>query len=130
MDHGTPPHGHISHHSGHAAHDKHEGHSPNMFKKKFWLTLALTIPVVLYSETIQELLSFSMPSFPGSEWLPSVLGTIIFFCGGLVFLKGAKNELADRQPGMMTLISLAVTVAFIYSLAVSFKLVDGMDFWW
>lgn len=117
-------------HSTHEGHDKHAGHSPNMFKRKFWVTFALTIPVVLYSETIQELLGFTMPAFPGSEWLPAILGTIIFFYGGLVFLKGAKSELADKQPGMMTLISLAITVAFAYSLAVSLKLIDGMDFWW
>jgi Cu2+-exporting ATPase len=131
MDHNK----HIHHadgvdHTEHAAHGKHEGHSVTMFKQKFWLTLALTIPVLLYSETIQELLNFSVPAFPGSEWLPAVLGTVIFFYGGLVFLKGARNELADRQPGMMTLISLAITVAFGYSLAVSFNLVSGMDFWW
>lgn len=71
-----------------------------------------------------------MPAFWGSEWLPAALGTIIFFYGGLVFLKGAKSELADKLPGMMTLISLAITVAFTYSLAVSLKLVNGMDFWW
>jgi len=130
MDHGAHSHNHSSHHSEQTAHDKHEGHSPDMFKKKFWLTLALTIPVILYSETIQELLGFSISSFPGSEWLPAIIGTIIFFYDGLVFLKGAKNELTDRQPGMMTLISLAITVAFIYSLAVTLKLVDGMDFWW
>jgi len=117
-------------HMDHAAHDKHEGHSVDMFKQKFWLTLALTVPVLLYSETIQELLNFSMPAFPGNEWLPAILGTIIFFYGGLVFLKGAKNELADRLPGMMTLISLAITVAFGYSLAVTLGLVEGMDFWW
>ena len=116
--------------SGHGGHDKHEGHSPAMFKQKFWLTLVLAVPVVLYSETIQKLLNFSMPTFSGSAWLPPILGTAIFLYGGLVFLKGAKNELADRQPGMMTLISLAITVAFGYSLAVSLKLVDGMDFWW
>ncbi len=116
--------GHDSH-----SHDKHEGHSPDMFKKKFWLSFALTIPLLLYSATIQELLNFTMPTFPGSNWIPAILGTFIFFYGGLVFLKGAKSELADRQPGMMTLISLAITVAFGYSLAVSFGL-DGMDFWW
>lgn len=114
----------------HAGHDKHEGHSPAMFKQKFWLTLGLTIPVLLYSETIQGLLNFSVSAFPGSEWLPAMLGTVIFFYGGLVFLKGAKHELADKQPGMMTLISLAITVAFVYSLAVTFKIVEGMDFWW
>ena len=116
--------------SEHAGHDKHEGHSPAMFKQKFWLTLVLAVPVVLYSETIQKLLHFSMPAFTGSTWLPPILGTLIFLYGGLVFLKGAKNELVDRLPGMMTLISLAITVAFGYSLAVSLKLVDGMDFWW
>jgi Cu2+-exporting ATPase len=132
---GGQDHAHM-HHAGHTmpeehlGHDKHEGHSPGMFKKKFWLTLVLTIPVLLYSETIQELLNFSMPAFAGSEWLPAVLGTAIFFYGGLVFLKGAKNELAARQPGMMTLISLAVSVAFGYSLAVTLGLVSGMDFWW
>jgi Cu2+-exporting ATPase len=137
MDHANHDHTDMRmEHSGHtmseehAGHDKHEGHSPAMFKHKFWLTLALTIPVLLYSETIQELLNFSLPAFPGSEWLPAILGTVIFFYGGLVFLKGAKNELADKQPGMMTLISLAITVAFAYSLAVSFKVVSGMDFWW
>ncbi|CAN5396023.1 heavy metal translocating P-type ATPase [soil metagenome] len=123
---------HMQHdaHGGYEGHDKHQGHSPEMFKKKFWLTLLLTLPVVLYSETIQKLLNFSMPTFSGSEWLPPVLGVAIFLYGGLVFLKGAKSELADKLPGMMTLISLAISVAFGYSLAVSLKLVDGMDFWW
>lgn len=137
MDHSSRQHTktHMNH-AGHAmptehtGHDKHEGHSPNMFKKKFWLSFVLTIPVLLYSQTTQELLNFSMPAFPGSDWLPAILGTIIFFYGGLVFLKGAKNELADKLPGMMTLISLAITVAFGYSLAVSLGIVEGMDFWW
>ena len=110
-------------------HDKHAGHNPDMFKKKFWLSFALTIPVLIYSHTIQELLNFTSPSFPGSQWIPVILGTFIFFYGGLVFLKSAKAELAARQPGMMTLISLAISVAFGYSIAVSFGL-DGMDFWW
>lgn len=114
----------------HQEHDKHEGHSPDIFKRRFWLALLLTIPVVIYSRTIQELLNFNPPAFSGSEWLPPVLGTIIFLYGGLVFLKGAKSELADKQPGMMTLISLAISVAFLYSLAISLKLVEGMDFWW
>ncbi len=111
-------------------HDKHAGHSPNMFKQKFWLSLILTIPILLYSHTIMELLNFSMPTFPGSEWLPPVLGIVIFFYGGLVFLKSARAELAARLPGMMTLISMAITVAFGFSLAVSLNIVDGMDFWW
>ena len=93
-------------------HDKHAGHNPDMFKKKFWLSFALTIPVLIYSQTIQGLLNFTAPTFPGSQWIPAVFGTIIFFYGGLVFLKSAKAELAARQPGMMTLISLAISVAF------------------
>jgi Cu2+-exporting ATPase len=100
-----------------------------MFKKKFWLSFFLTIPVLAFSHTIQELLNFSVPMFPGSDWIAPILGTFIFFYGGLVFLKGAKAEIADRLPGMMTLISLAITVAFIYSLAVTLGL-EGMDFWW
>ena len=114
----------------HSQHDKHAGHSPQMFKQKFWLSFALTIPTLLYSHTIMELLNFTMPEFVGSEWLPTVLGIVIFFYGGMVFLKGARAELAARLPGMMTLISMAITVAFGYSLAVSLELVDGMDFWW
>ena len=111
------------------SHDKHAGHNPDMFKKKFWLSFALTVPVLIYSQTIQKLLNFTAPIFPGSNWIPAVLGTIIFFYGGIVFLKSAQSELASRQPGMMTLISLAITVAFGYSIAVSFGL-EGMDFWW
>ena len=119
---------HEGHHESHN-HDKHAGHNPDMFKKKFWLSFALTIPVLIFSETIQELFGYTAPTFPGSEWIPAILGTIIFFYGGLVFLKSAKAELSARQPGMMTLISLAITVAFGYSIAVSFGL-QGMDFWW
>lgn len=124
--------GHHDHrqHSGHNDHDKHAGHSPNMFKQKFWLSFLLTIPTLLYSHAIMEWLNFSMPAFPGSDFVPAILGIIIFFYGGLVFLKSAKAELESRLPGMMTLIAMAITVAFGYSLAVTLGLVDGMDFWW
>ncbi len=110
-------------------HDKHAGHSPNMFKQKFWLSLLLSIPTLLFSHTIQQWLGIDL-MFTGSEYIPAVLGTIIFLYGGLVFLRSARGELAARQPGMMTLISMAITVAFGYSLAVTLKLVNGMDFWW
>lgn len=110
-------------------HDKHAGHNPNMFKQKFWLSLALTVPTLLFSHTIQGLLGFEL-TFPGSEYIPAVLGTIIFLYGGLVFLKSARGELAAKQPGMMTLISMAITVAFVYSALVTLGLVKGMDFWW
>ena len=119
---------HTSHE--HHNHDQHAGHDPDMFKKKFWLSFILTIPVLAYSQTIQEILSFTAPSFPGSQWIPTALGTFIFLYGGLVFLKSAKAELAAKQPGMMTLISMAILVAFGYSIAVSLHIVDGMEFWW
>lgn len=111
------------------AHDKHAGHSPHMFKQKFWLSFLLTIPTVLFSHTVQGWLGFEL-TFPGSVYLPAVLGTVIFLYGGLVFLKSARGELAAKQPGMMTLISMAITVAFAYSALVTLGLVDGMDFWW
>lgn len=110
-------------------HDKHAGHNPNMFKQKFWLSLALTIPTLLFSPAIQSWLGYDL-TFTGSHYIPAVFGLIIFFYGGLVFLRSARGELAARQPGMMTLISMAITVALAYSLLVTFNLVDGMDFWW
>ncbi len=113
----------------HQAHDKHEGHSPNMFKTKFWLSLLFTIPTLVFSHTVQSWFGFHWV-FPGSEYIPAIFGAIIFFYGGWVFLKGAKVELEGRMPGMMTLISMAITVAFGYSLAVTLGLVEGMDFWW
>lgn len=118
-----------SHHSHHD-HNKHAGHNPAMFKQKFWLSLALTLPILYFSPTVQDLLGFGAISFLGSTLLPAALGIVIFLYGGLVFIKSARAEVASRQPGMMTLISLAISVAFIYSLAVSLKIVAGMDFWW
>lgn len=124
-------HEHMNHgdHDAHDAHDKHAGHSPNMFKQKFWLSLLLTVPTLVFSHTVQSWFGVSW-MFPGSEYIPAIFGIIIFFYGGLVFLKGAKVELQGRQPGMMTLISMAITVAFGYSLASTLGLVEGMDFWW
>ncbi|NCU30735.1 copper-translocating P-type ATPase [Candidatus Saccharibacteria bacterium] len=111
-------------------HDKHTGHSPEMFKQKFWLSFALTIPVLYFSQTIQNLLGYNAFTLPGNTYIPAILGVFIFFYGGLVFLKGAKSELASKQPGMMTLISLAISVAFIYSSLITLNILDGMDFWW
>ncbi len=115
--------------AGQHDHDKHAGHNPNMFKQKFWLTLLLTIPTLVFSHTVQQWFNVHI-TFTGSEYIPAVFGTIIFFYGGLVFLKSAKAELAAKKPGMMTLISMAISVAFVYSLLVTFKIVSGMDFWW
>lgn len=120
---------HNNHEAEHAGHDKHAGHSPNMFKKKFWLSLFFTLPTLLFSDTIQKWLGFHL-SFSGSQYIPAVFGLLIFIYGGLVFLKSAKFEIAARQPGMMTLISIAITVAFGYSLVVTLHILQGMDFWW
>ena len=113
----------------HAGHDRHAGHSVAMFRDKFWLSFALTIPVVVWSREVQHWLGYTAPAFPGSALVPAILGSIVFLYGGLVFLRGARGELADRQPGMMTLISLAITVAFITSLAATFGLF-AIDIWW
>ncbi|HEX2282428.1 MAG TPA: HAD-IC family P-type ATPase, partial [Thermomicrobiales bacterium] len=116
-------------HGAHAGHDKHAGHSVEMFRSRFWICLLLSIPVVLYSPMVQEWLRFSMPSFPGSEFVSPGLGTIIFLYGGTVFLKGGWDELRFRTPGMMLLISLAITVAFITSAATTLGFFD-LEFWW
>lgn len=110
-------------------HDKHAGHSVSMFRDKFWLSLVLTVPVLIYSANIQRWLHFTLPSFPGSSLIPFVLSSIIFFYGGLVFLKGAIGELKAKRPGMMTLIGMAITVAFGYSLGVQFGLKGEAFFW-
>src|SRR5881394_4230984 len=85
-----------------AGHDRHAGHSVAMFRDKFWLSLALTLPVVLWSSEVQHWLGYSAPVFPGSRWIPAILGTIVFLYGGSVFIRGAFGELSDRRPGMMT----------------------------
>jgi P-type Cu2+ transporter len=128
--HEAPDHDGQDSHDAHAGHDQHAGHSVAMFRNKFWLSLALTLPVVFWSDHIQELLGYTAPAFPGSEWIPAVLGTVVFFYGGLVFLQGAWRELKDRLPGMMTLISLAITVAFLFSVAVELGLVEATALWW
>ncbi len=114
----------------HTAHDRHEGHSAHVFKKKFWFSFLGTLPVLYFSSGFQDLLGYTAASFVGNEYVPAVFGVLIFFYGGLVFLKGARAELSLRQPGMMTLISLAISVAFTYSLLITLHIVDGMDFWW
>jgi Cu2+-exporting ATPase len=100
-----------------------------MFRDKFWGSVALTIPTVLWSPIVQQWLGFRAPTFPGSRYVPALFGTVLFLYGGVVFLRGAVREIGDRLPGMMTLISLAITVAFAFSLAVTLG-VPGMDLWW
>ncbi len=114
---------------GGAAHDKHAGHSVAMFRDKFWLSLLLTVPTLIWSHDVQEWFGFMAPMFPGSAYIPAFFGTIVFVYGGLVFLRGAAGELRDRQPGMMTLISLAIVVAFVTSWAGTLGLFE-VEIWW
>jgi Cu2+-exporting ATPase len=125
-------HEHMAHgeHAVHGGPGRHAGHDINVLRKRFWVTLILTIPVVLYSAGIQRLLHFTAPRFPGSEYVPALLGTFIFFYGGIFFIKAAVGELRNRLPGMMTLISLAILVAFGFSLAVTFRLLAGEPLYW
>lgn len=118
-----------SSHSHHHAHHSHEGMVQD-FKKRFWISLILTIPVLLLSPMIHHFLGIhEQVSFPGDIYLLFALSSVIFFYGGWPFLKGAINEITDRSPGMMTLIGLAITVAYIYSSAIVFGLKGKVFFW-
>jgi P-type Cu2+ transporter len=123
----SPASGKMSHASGN--HDGHSGHSVAMFRDKFWLSFALTIPVVVWSTDVQHWLGYTAPVFPGSKFIPAIIGTVVFVYGGLVFIRGAWGELAERKPGMMTLISLAIMVAFGTSLAATFGFFE-IEVWW
>ena len=122
-------------HGGHAAHehsghDKHAGHSADMFRDKFWGTLLLSVPTMVWAPMIQHWFGYDAPGgSAASRWVPAIFGTAVFAYGGLVFIRGAIGELRDRLPGMMTLISLAISVAFVFSLAVTLGF-PGSDLWW
>nr|WP_264670402.1 heavy metal translocating P-type ATPase [Arthrobacter sp. VKM Ac-2550] len=139
MDHNThgqampEDHAHSAVDEEHTVHEhgQHAGHSTAMFKNKFWLSLALSIPVVYFSPMFAHLLGYHIPEFPGSLWIPPVLGSLIFFYGGLPFLKGGWTELRSRQPGMMLLIAMAITVAFVASWITTLGIGNfNLDFWW
>ncbi|MCB9108510.1 MAG: copper-translocating P-type ATPase [Anaerolineales bacterium] len=100
-----------------------------MFRNRFWVSLVLSIPVLLYSEALQMWLGFSMPAFPGSQWIGPLFAIIVFAYGGVPFLQMAVPEIKNHQPGMMTLISLAITVAFVYSIATLFVPLGESFFW-
>jgi len=100
-------------------HDKHAGHKANIFLKKFWVSLTLTIFVVAYSDIVLEVFGWQAPIFPGSRFLAALLGSIVFFYGGWIFIIGAIRELRARLPGMMTLIALAISAAYLYSVFVT-----------
>ena len=113
---------------GHGSHDAGHGDHAEMFRRLFWINLALAVPVLVLSEQIQDWFGYNL-TFPGSSWVPPVLGTVIYFYGGRPFLSGGVSEARERQPGMMLLIALAITVAFVASLV---SLTDALDleFWW
>jgi Cu2+-exporting ATPase len=118
-------------HAGHRAedgHDAHAGHSVAMFRTKFWVSLALTLPTLIWGHMLAPLLGLHPPAFPGSSWIAPIFGTAVFLYGGRVFLQGAWRELGRRLPGMMTLISLAIGVAFLFSLAVTLGF-PGVPLW-
>jgi len=116
-------------HKKHGGFNRHERHSTNIFKMKFWVCLMLSIPIVVYSDVAQKLLGFQAPAFPGSDYLPFVLASIIFFYGGWVFIASAYRELKAKLPGMMTLIALAISVAYFYSVAVTLLGKTGTLYW-
>src|SRR4030065_2009601 len=118
---------HNKHHD--MEHDRHK-HMVADFKKRFIVSSILTIPVLLLSELIQRFLRLEdILKFPGDKYVLFALSTVIFFHGGWPFLKGVYNELKSKQPGMMTLIGLAISVAYIYSSAVVFGLQGEFFFW-
>ena len=115
-------------HAGHSEHDRHAGHSTAMFFRKFWVSLILTIPVVLYADVIEKIFKWSPPEFSGSNYLPAILGSIVFFYGGWVFLAGAWREIKGRLPGMMTLIGIAISSAYLWSVYAIFVKAEAL-FW-
>jgi Cu2+-exporting ATPase len=115
-------------HQDHKAHVDHSGHE-QMFRQKFWVCLVLSIPVLLFSPSIQAWLGYRLPAFPGSQWITPVFAVIVFAYGGIPFLRMALPELRNRLPGMMILISLAISVAFIYSMAALFLPASTTFFW-
>jgi len=115
-------------HAGHVGHNKHAGHSPTMFKRRFFICLGLTLPILYLSPMLQGWFGYQSIQFPGSNWITPIIATIIYFYGGWVFLKGAWYEFHSKI-GMMTLVALAITVAFAYSVAVTLGL-KGDPFYW
>jgi len=135
MDHSAEHKSHEDHagmdHQTHSQHDiGHSGHHAAMiedFKKRFWIVLLLSIPIIILSEMVQMLLNYSL-TFPGSKFLLFALSSIVFFYGGMPFFKGARDEFAEGKPGMMMLITLAITVSYIYSTLTTF-FIEGSEFY-
>ncbi len=107
---------------------EHAGHE-QLFRRKFWISLILSIPVLIFSKTIQGWLGYSIPDFPLSDWIVPVFSLVVFYIGGLPFFRMAKGEIKEKQPGMMTLISMALAVAFIYSIASTIFSLSSTFYW-
>jgi Cu2+-exporting ATPase len=121
--------GHAAHaDGGHEGHDKHAGHSVAMFRDRFWLSFLLTIPTLIWGHMLPRVFGYSPPQIPGARLIAPVFGTMVFFYGGWPFVQGAVRELRARLPGMMTLIALAIGVAFLFSAAVTLGY-PGMPLW-
>ncbi|GAA4989142.1 heavy metal translocating P-type ATPase [Actinopolymorpha pittospori] len=118
----------MAEHTAGRGHDRHAGHDPEAFRRKFWVSLALTVPIVVTSGTVMRWFAYSL-DFPGIGWVAPVLGTVVFCYGGWPFLRGALAEVRDRRPGMMLLITMAIVVAYAASLLSSFGLLH-LEFWW
>jgi Cu2+-exporting ATPase len=117
-------------HAEHAqGHDRHAGHSVEMFRRRFWVCLALTIPILLYAKGLWEVFGLEAPDLPGGEVVSFVLATVIYAYGGSVFIRSAGHELRARLPGMMTLVSVGISAAYLYSVATTFW-VEGEGFYW
>jgi Cu2+-exporting ATPase len=133
-------HGQHPEHDAHQAEESHDEHQEKsdhvdhrgheeMFRQRFWVCLVLSIPVLLFSPAVQGFFGFSMPTFPGSQLITPAISVVIFFYGGLPFIRMASPEFRNRRPGMMTLITLAIGVAFVYSLAAFFFSLGPTFFW-
>ncbi|ORA44461.1 copper-translocating P-type ATPase [Mycolicibacterium chubuense] len=117
----------------HAGHDAHAGHGDHVaqFRKLFWINVVIAIPVVAFSTMFAMLLGYQVPEFPGARWVAPLLGTVMYVVGGRPFLTGAVSEIRSRKPGMMLLIGLAITVAFLASWGASLGLLHHeLEFWW
>lgn len=119
---------HARHGNDQEGHNKHAGHHTEDFLKRFWICLLITVPVLVLSHMIQKWIGFNL-QFPGDKYLLLVLSSIIYFYGGWPFLTGLVREVKSKSIGMMTLVAVAITTAYVYSVAVVFGL-EGMDFFW
>ncbi len=127
---GPAHHGHGTHEQQHHGEgpDRHAGHSVGMFRNRFWIALLLTVPILVWGHMLPGLMGYRPPQIPGTRWIAPGFGAVVYLYGGWPFIQGAGRELRARLPGMMTLIGLAITVAFGWSVAVTLGY-PGMPLW-